>query len=241
MYMAKEPLIKIEGAIRDYGEADAVTHVLRGIDLSIDSGEFVAIMGPSGSGKSTLLHVMGFLDRLSGGKYIFDGKQVTDFSNDELALLRRDQVGFVFQSFYLLQNSRVIDNVLLPLVYAGLPPGEREKRAKEALDRVGLSHRLDHLSTQLSGGERQRVAIARAIVNEPAVIFADEPTGNLDTASGEVVLRFLKELNEEGNTIVMVTHEMEAAHFARRIVTLRDGLLVSDEKNGKNYKATYAK
>jgi len=181
------------------------------------------------------------LDRLSGGSYEFKGKKVTDFSDDDLAILRRDEVGFVFQSFYLLQNSRVIDNVLLPLIYSGVPPAEREKRAKEALDRVGLSHRLDHLSTQLSGGERQRVAIARAIVHEPSVIFADEPTGNLDTASGEVVLNFLKELNQEGNTIVMVTHEMEAAHFSKRIVSLRDGLLVSDQKNGKTYKATYAK
>lgn len=239
--MTGNPLMQLTHAVRDYHDGDTVTHVLRDINLAIYPGEFVAIMGPSGSGKSTLLHVLGFLDRLSEGTYTFHGKETTEYSDDELALLRRDEVGFVFQSFYLLQNSRVLDNVLLPLIYAGVGAGEREARAREALERVGLTHRVEHLSNQLSGGERQRVAIARALIQHPSVIFADEPTGNLDTVSGEAVLSLLRTLNKEGNTIVMVTHEMEAAQFAGRIVLMRDGQIISDKKNSKQRVASYAK
>jgi putative ABC transport system ATP-binding protein len=178
------------------------------------------------------MHILGFLDRLSSGEYFFEGQDVSKFSDDKLAHFRRDQVGFIFQFFNLLADCTVLENVVLPLIYAKVAHAERIKRAKEAIEAVGLTPRADYLANRLSGGERQRVAIARAIVNEPTVIFADEPTGNLDTKTGIMVLKFLQDLNKEGHTVIMVTHEQEAAEFARRIVRLRDGQIVFDEKNG---------
>jgi len=224
-------LIELSNLKKTYGEGETATHVLHGVNLCIEEGEFVALMGPSGSGKSTLMHILGFLDRLSEGRYLFRATDVTNFSSDELAKKRQTDVGFVFQAFHLLSNSTVLENVMLPMMYSGVSSLDRKKRALEALETVGLSHRLQHLSNQLSGGERQRVAIARAIVNNPSVLFADEPTGNLDSKSGTDVLSLLRSLHKQGHTIIMVTHESEAAEYAERIIKLRDGLIVSDTKN----------
>ena len=223
------PLICVKDIQKEYVTGAIVTPVLHGVTFAIEPGEFVALMGPSGSGKSTLMHILGFLDRPTTGTYEFDGKNVTILSDDERAFMRRKDVGFIFQSFHLLSKSHVIENVILPMIYARVPAHERYDRAAKALESVGLSHRLNHLSNQLSGGERQRVAIARALVNEPKMIFADEPTGNLDTKSGEIVLKILQELNEQGTTILMVTHELEAAEFAKRIIRMRDGVVESDK------------
>jgi len=224
-------LIQVENISKEYINGDVITPVLHEVSFSIQEGEFVALMGPSGSGKSTLMHCLGFLDRFSSGSYLFRERDVTLISDTERALMRREEVGFVFQSFFLLPKSRVIDNVILPMVYARISQKKREQIARQALDSVGLSHRVQHLSNQLSGGERQRVAIARALVNNPKMIFADEPTGNLDTKSGEIVLKILQDLNEEkGTTIIMVTHELEAAQFAKRIIRVRDGGVLGDEK-----------
>jgi len=229
--MPEKPIIELQNITREFVNGEVITRVLHGIDLVVKKKEFLAIMGPSGSGKSTLMHIMGFLDRPSSGRYLFLGKKTKNLSEDELATLRRDEVGFVFQFFYLLQNSTVLDNVLLPMVYAGISRPQRLKRAKKVLKDVELSHRLKHLSNQLSGGEKQRVAIARSTVNDPTVIFADEPTGNLDSKSGEIVMKILSRLNKEGHTIIMVTHEEETAAYSKRIIRMRDGLIISDEKN----------
>lgn len=236
------PLIHAKDIYKEYVNGDIVTPVLNGVTFDVGQGEFIALMGPSGSGKSTLMHILGFLDRLTKGTYVFDGRDVTTLSAQEQALMRRNDVGFIFQSFHLLPKSKVIDNVILPMVYAQVPLQKRRQAAEEALEAVGLSHRLDHLSNQLSGGERQRVAIARALVNKPKMLFADEPTGNLDTKSGEIVLHILQELNiKEGTTIVMVTHEQEAAEFAKRILFLRDGILISDQKVVSRRNASFHK
>lgn len=221
-------LIEIKNLVKTYENEGVITPVLHGISFEIEKGEFVAIMGPSGSGKSTLMHILGFLDKLTSGSYIFEGKDVGGLSDDELAEMRGGQVGFVFQAFNLLPRTTVIENVMLPLVYVKMSQTEREKRAKKALVSVGLEHRLNYFSNQLSGGERQRVAIARALVNDPAVIFADEPTGNLDSKSGLQVMRLLQNLNEEGHTIILVTHERYTADHARRILRVKDGLVVED-------------
>jgi len=231
-----EPLIQLKKLVKNFVNGDVVTPAVCGVTLDIQSGEFLAIMGPSGSGKSTIMHIMGFLDTLTEGQYLFRGKDVSSLSEDELAFMRRNEVGFIFQTFNLLSKSNVIDNVMLPMVYTQIPPAERVKRAKKALEEIGLGHRLYHKSNQLSGGERQRVAVARAFINEPSVVFADEPTGNLDTKSGTAILEKLQDLNEEGHTIVMVTHEQEAAEYAKRIVRVRDGQIVSDVKNGHQRK-----
>lgn len=220
-------LIKVQNLTKDYVNDEVVTPVLHGVTFQIDSGEFVAIMGPSGSGKSTLMHILGFLDRPSAGLYEFEDKDTSQFSDELLANLRNNRVGFVFQSFNLLARTTVLDNVKLPLLYS--KKKYQTELAKEALESVGLSHRLEYFTNQISGGEKQRVAIARALVNDPAVIFADEPTGNLDSKSGNTVMRILQDLNRAGRTIILVTHEMDTANHAQRIIRIRDGRIASDE------------
>ncbi len=221
--MSHTPIMKLRGITKDYVNGDITTHVLRGVDLDVYPGDFIALMGPSGSGKSTLMHILGFLDRVSGGSYEFKGKEVAQLTEDELALMRRNEVGFVFQAFHLLPKARVIDNVILPMMYAHVPQKDRRPRAEKALRSVGLGERMDHLPNQLSGGQRQRVAIARALVNEPDVIFADEPTGNLDSVSSEQVMELLTDLNKQGKTIVMVTHEPDIAAYAKKTIKMKDG------------------
>ena len=227
--MAAAALILVQDLKKDYVNDTVVTSVLRGLNFLVNSGEFVAIMGPSGSGKSTLMHILGFLDRPSGGGYLFKGRDTTKFSEEELARFRNQEIGFVFQSYNLLSRTTVLENVLLPLFYTNLKSGEREEKAKAAIEAVGLTHRLGHYSNQLSGGEQQRVAIARALVNDPAVIFADEPTGNLDSKSGQQIMEIIQNLNNRGRTIILVTHEQDTAEHARRIIKLKDGQIISDQ------------
>lgn len=206
------------------------TTALAGVSLKVYPGEFVAIMGPSGSGKSTLLHIMGLLDRPTDGEYTFENKSISEYSDDELAHIRNERLGFVFQMFNLLPRTTVLENIKLPLTYSHVPEKERNNLAREAAAAVGLTERLEHLPSQLSGGERQRVAIARALVNNPSVIFADEPTGNLDSKSGGQVMTIINELNRKGCTIILVTHETYTAHYAQRIISLLDGEIEKDIK-----------
>lgn len=222
-------LISIKNLKKDYITGDVTTPVLHGLSFEIERGEFVAIMGPSGSGKSTLMHILSFLDSPTSGDYIFDNKSVSNLTDEELALMRNERIGFVFQAFHLLPRTSVAENVGLPLLYS---KKKMDKKAiiEKAIVSVGLVHRRDHLSNQLSGGEKQRVAIARAIVNNPDIIFADEPTGNLDSKSGNQILKILQDLNNEGHTIIMVTHEQDTANHAKRILRVRDGYLEKDEK-----------
>ncbi len=222
-------MIEIAGLQKHYQMGDEDVAALAGVDLAIGRGEHVAIIGPSGSGKSTLMNILGGLDRPTSGSYRFEGEEVEDFDDDALADFRNRRIGFVFQSFQLLPRLSALSNVELPMVYAGLEPAERKARAAAMLERVGLGARMGHRPTQLSGGQQQRVAIARALANSPDLLLADEPTGALDTNTSQEVLALFKELNGEGLTLVLVTHDLEVAQEARRRVTFRDGKIVSDE------------
>lgn len=220
-------LIKVENLTKEYVSGEVVTKVLHGLSFNIEQGEFVSIMGPSGSGKSTLMHILGFLDKATSGVYEFEGRNVTKLDDDELAALRNEKIGFVFQAFNLLPRTTVLDNVKLPLTYSKNKK-DIEKRAKEVLASVGLGHRLNYFTNQISGGEKQRVAIARALVNNPSVLFADEPTGNLDSKSGVQIMEILQHLNNAGNTIILVTHETYTSEHAKRIIQIKDGMIEDD-------------
>jgi len=220
-------LVKIDNLKKEFITGEVVTKVLHGINFTIDQGEFVSIMGPSGSGKSTLMHIMGLLDRASSGLYELEGKDVTKLDDDQLAKLRNEKIGFVFQAFNLLARTTVLDNVKLPLTYSGRTENH-EEIAAQVLKGVGLGHRLNYFTNQISGGEKQRVAIARALVNNPSILFADEPTGNLDSKSGTQIMEILQNLNNQGRTIILVTHETYTSEHAKRIIKIKDGLIVDD-------------
>jgi len=226
-----ESIIKLSGIAKSYKIGTEVIHALRSVSLDIYKNEYVALMGPSGSGKSTLMNVLGCLDSPSDGEYVLNGKSVAKMLDNELAEVRNKEIGFVFQSFNLLPRSTALDNVTLPLIYAGFTKEQRLARAKEVLDQVGLGERMMHKPNELSGGQRQRVAIARALVNKPAIILADEPTGNLDSKTSVEIMGLLEEIHRQGNTIVLVTHEEDIAQHAHRIVRLKDGVVERDYKN----------
>ena len=213
---------------RDFALGNEIVYVLKGIDLEINKGEYVALMGPSGSGKSTLMNLLGCLDTPTSGTYILNGKDVSHMRDDELAEIRNKEIGFVFQTFNLLPRTTALDNVALPMIYAGHSKSERTKRATEVLTQVNLSDRMDHQPNQLSGGQRQRVAIARALVNKPSIILADEPTGNLDSKTSLEIMKLFGEIHALGNTVILVTHEEEIAAYAHRVIRLRDGMIESD-------------
>ncbi|WP_407370676.1 ABC transporter ATP-binding protein [Carnobacterium sp.] len=222
-------MIQVKDITKTYTTGSETLVALDSISLEVMAGEFTAIMGPSGSGKSTLMNILGLLDRFDSGTYILNGQNVSDLNDNESAKVRNKEIGFVFQSFNLMPRMSILENVALPLVYAGVKPKERKERALAALERVGLSNRIKHKPNEISGGQKQRVAIARAIVNAPSVLMADEPTGNLDSKTTVDIMRIFQELNAEGTTIVMVTHEPEVALYTKRIVTFRDGALVNDQ------------
>ncbi len=225
----KDWIIVTRGITRQYEMGGEIVRALRGVDLAVRRNEYVAIMGPSGSGKSTLMNLIGCLDTPSSGEYWLNGQQVSTMSDDELARVRNKEIGFVFQTFNLLPRATALQNVELPLVYAGVSSGERKKRAANALERVQLAERMTHKPNELSGGQRQRVAIARALVNEPSILLADEPTGNLDSQTSEEIMRVFESLAAQGQTVIMVTHEQDIAAHARRVVVLRDGVIESDD------------
>ena len=224
-------IINVKNIKKSYNVGTQEVHALRGIDLSVEKGEFMAIMGPSGSGKTTLMNIIGCLDTPTSGTYELNGKSVSSLEDDELAGIRNKEIGFVFQSFNLLAKNSTLDNVLLPLKYAGESKNDAVIKAKKVIERVGLTERLDHTPAELSGGQQQRVAIARALVNNPSIIFADEPTGNLDSKTGEEVMNLFKELNSYGQTIILITHEDSVAQQSNRVITIMDGLIKSDNRN----------
>jgi putative ABC transport system ATP-binding protein len=226
------PIIETQNLWKTYVMGSEEIHALRGVDLSIERGEYVAIMGPSGSGKSTLMNLIGCLDTPTKGSYLLNGKQVSQMNDNELARIRNEEIGFVFQTFNLLPRASALHNVELPLVYAGVPSKERQERAREALRKVELENRMDHKPNELSGGQRQRVAIARALVNNPSILLADEPTGNLDSKTGVEIMSLFDRLHDIGNTIVLVTHEADIAAHAHRIVHIRDGRVEKDVTAG---------
>lgn len=224
-------LIEIKNLVKNYVMGDIQVQALRDINLTIDRNEYVAIMGPSGSGKSTLMNILGCLDTPTEGQYLFENVDVSTLSDDELSAMRNREIGFIFQNFNLLPKMNSLQNVELPLMYAGIPKAMRRERAIEALERVGLADRMDHKPTELSGGQRQRVAVARALVTKPGILLADEPTGALDSKTGVEIMALFDELHREGNTLILITHEREIAEYSRRIIQIRDGLIFSDEEN----------
>lgn len=226
-----EPLITIKDIGRKYVIGSEVIHAIKSVSLTINKGEFVALMGPSGSGKSTLMNILGCLDTPTHGEYILNGINVSHMSDNELAEVRNSEIGFVFQTFNLLPRNSALDNVALPLIYAGVNKEDRQKRAKQALENVGLGNRIDHRPNELSGGQRQRVAVARALINNPSIILADEPTGNLDTKTSIEIMGLMEDIHAKGNTIILVTHEEDIAQHAHRIVRMRDGLVEKDYQN----------
>lgn len=228
--MNSQSIISIRGLNKEYVMGTQMVHALRGVDFDISKNEYAAIMGPSGSGKSTLMNIIGCLDTPSSGTYHLNGQDVSHLTDNELAVVRNREIGFVFQTFNLLPRSDCLANVELPLIYAGMRSSDRRKRALDVLDRVGLTDRVDHKPNELSGGQRQRVAIARALVNNPSILLADEPTGNLDSKTGEEIMRLFEELQKAGHTIIVVTHEQEVAMHCRRIITLRDGMIETDSE-----------
>ncbi|SFJ81605.1 ABC transporter ATP-binding protein [Myroides guanonis] len=226
----KQTIIDIKDIKRNFPLGSETVYVLKGVDLQIDKGDYVALMGPSGSGKSTLMNLLGCLDTPTSGTYILNGKDVSKMEDDELATIRNREIGFVFQTFNLLPRTTALDNVALPMVYAGFNKTERNERATEVLKQVGLGDRMDHHPNQLSGGQRQRVAVARALVNKPSIILADEPTGNLDSKTSVEIMNLFDEIHANGNTVILVTHEEDIAAHAHRIIRLRDGVIESDER-----------
>ena len=226
-------LIDLKNVSKSYRNGDQELQVLKDVHLEVEEGEFVAIMGPSGSGKSTLMNIIGMLDRPTSGEYYLEGEEVAKLSEKKLAKVRNQQIGFVFQQFFLLSKLNALQNVELPLIYAGVSQSKRKALAEQYLKKVELEKRMHHLPSELSGGQKQRVAIARALVNHPSIILADEPTGALDTKTGEQIMELLTELNREGKTIIMVTHEPEIAPFAKRQIVIRDGVISSDSKKGE--------
>jgi putative ABC transport system ATP-binding protein len=222
-------LIEVKNLEKIYQDGETGTHALQGVSFNIKAGEFVAVMGPSGSGKSTLLHILGFLDSYTKGVYRFNGQTASDYSAKELAKIRNQKMGFIFQAFNLLPRTTVFDNVKLPLMYSDIKESLWKKKTLQAIEQVGLSHRAYYETSQLSGGEKQRVAIARALVNDPPLIFADEPTGNLDSKSGGQIMDIIEALNNEGHTIILITHETYTAEYAQRLIKLKDGLIESDQ------------
>jgi putative ABC transport system ATP-binding protein len=222
------PLIKITDIKRNFVLGNEIVYVLKGIDLEINKGEYVALMGPSGSGKSTLMNLLGCLDTPTSGNYVLNGKDVSQMKDDELAGIRNKEIGFVFQTFNLLPRTTALDNVALPMIYAGYSKSDRNERAIEVLKQVNLADRMDHQPNQLSGGQRQRVAIARALVNKPSIILADEPTGNLDSKTSVEIMKLFGDIHAQGNTVILVTHEEDIAAYAHRVIRLRDGLIESD-------------
>lgn len=226
-----EETLRLENIVKDFHMGDIVVNALRGVSLTVKKNEFVALMGPSGSGKSTLMNIIGCLDTPTSGRYFINGKDVSNISDDALADIRNNEIGFIFQTFNLLPRSTALENVMLPQIYAGVPKSERIKNAKETLAKVGLADRMEHHPSELSGGQKQRVATARALINNPSIILADEPTGALDTKTSLEIMKLLEDIHDAGNTVIIITHEEDIALHAHRIIRLVDGQIVSDEPN----------